>query len=72
MKLFVKAKPGAYEERVLQIDLTHFEVSVREPPEHGLANRAIVRALAEHLDVSPSRLSLARGFSSRNKVIELL
>ena len=68
MRIFVKARPGAREERVEKIDATHFLVSVREPPENGLANLVIRKVLADHLGISAARLTLKSGFSSRQKV----
>lgn len=71
MKLFVHAKPKSKEERVEQIDDTHFIVRVKEAPEGGKANEAVIRVLARHLDVAQSRLSLVRGSSGKQKVLEL-
>lgn len=70
MRFYVQAKPKSKEERVEQIDDTHFIVRVKEAPEGGKANEAVVKALAEHLDIAPSRLSLVRGSSGKQKVIE--
>lgn len=70
MRLYVQAKPKSREERVEQLDDTHFIVRVKEAPEGGKANEAIIRALARHLGVAPSRLSLARGSSGKQKAIE--
>lgn len=70
-KFFVSVKPGAYEERVEQQDATHFTIAVREPPEKGLANRAVCRAVAIHLAIPQSRVSIRSGFTSRHKVVEV-
>lgn len=72
MKFFVTAKPMAKEERVEKIDSEHFVVSVKEPPIQGRANQAILKALARFLDVAPSRLRILSGYTSRQKVIEIL
>lgn len=72
MKIFVQAKPNAREERVEKIDETHFTVAVREPPVNGLANAAIRKALAGHFKIAPSCVRLISGFSSRNKVFEII
>ena len=72
MKIFVKAKPLAKEEKVEKIDETNFIVAVKEPPKEGKANRAIAKALASHFNVAPSRVSLVSGFSSKQKVFEIL
>ena len=72
MKIFVHAKPRAKAEHVEQLDASHFVVAVVEPPKNGEANRAILEALAEHFSVSPSRVHPVSGFSSREKVFEIL
>ena len=48
MKIFVKAKLNAKEERVERIDENNFIVAVKEPPVDGKANQAILKALAEY------------------------
>ena len=72
MRIFVHAKPRAKAERVEQLDASHFAVAVVEPPKNGEANRATAEALAEHFSVSPSRIRLVSGFSSREKIFEIL
>ena len=71
MKIFVAAKPGAREERVEEIDSTHFVVRVKEPAKEGRANWAVQRVLAKHLGIAPSHLRLLSGASSRQKVFEI-
>lgn len=71
MKIFVKAKPNAKEEKVEKISETHFVVSVKEPPIQGKANEAIVKALAGYFGVSSFRVRLIAGFSSKQKIFEI-
>ena len=71
MKIFVKAKPGAKETRVEAKDATHFNVAVVEPAHDGKANRAIVKALAQHLGIAPSRVVIISGVTLRQKVVEI-
>ncbi len=54
-----------------KIDDTHFEVSVTAPPVKGLANQAIVKAVAEYFKIAPSRVRIISGFTSRQKVLEI-
>ena len=77
-KVYVKAKPRAQKREVRQIDPPegrtgelHFEVAVTEAPEKGLANKAVLKALAEYLDMPVSRLSVVSGAAWRNKIIEI-
>ena len=72
MKIFVTAKPRAKEERVEKIDDSHFAVAVKEPPVEGQANAAIITALAGFLNIAPTRLKIVSGYTSRQKVIEIL
>ena len=44
-------------------------VAVRELAEGGKAIRAIEKAVARHLGVAPSRVSVVSGFTSRTKVV---
>jgi uncharacterized protein len=72
MKIFVKVKPNAYEERVEKTDESHFNISVVEPPANGLANRGVVKVLAEYMKIAPSRIRVAKGFTSKQKVVEII
>lgn len=72
MRISVKAKPNAREEKVEKIDDNNFVVSVTEPPEKGKANDAIRNALAVYFKIGSSRVKIVSGYSSRNKVIEIL
>ena len=49
----------------------HFEVSVKEPPIAGRANMAIIKAVAGHFKVAPSRVRIISGFTSRQKILEI-
>ena len=80
MKIFVKAKPGAKTMRVERIDEglfnvkkdeARFVVAVKEPPIDGRANQAIEKAIAAYFHVPPSRVRMAKGHTSKNKVLEL-
>ena len=71
MRISVKAKTGARKEFVEKINEKEFIVSVKEPPIDGRANWAITRAVAEHFNISPSRVSIVSGQTSKNKILEI-
>ncbi len=71
MKIFIKAKPGAREQKIEQTDEAHFTISVKEPPVQGRANQAIVTALAEYFSVGHDQVRIISGYTSRNKTIEI-
>ena len=72
MKIFVTVKPGAKREEIKSADGTHLTVSVRAQAHEGKANDTVIAALAEHFDVAPSRIRMMKGFSSRQKIVEIL
>jgi len=71
MKIFVRVKPKAKEEKVLKINDKNFKVSVKEAPEKGRANRAVLKALADYFGTSHSNIKIISGFASKLKVIEI-
>ena len=71
MKIFVKVKPKAKEEKVQKISETNFKVWVREAPEKGRANLAVIRVLADYFDTSQSSIKIDSGSKSRLKIIEI-
>ncbi len=72
MRIFVKAKPSAREEKVEKMDDLNYTVSVKEPPVKGKANEAIRNALAVYFKVGSSAVKIVAGYSSRNKIVEII
>lgn len=71
MKIFVQAKPKSKIEKVKQIDAANFAVWVKEPPADGRANKAVIKILADFLNIAPSRLTIISGHTAKKKVIEV-
>ncbi len=71
MRIYIKTKPAAHENKVEKNDETHFTVWVKEPPQNGLANRGVIRNLAEYFDVPQSTVVIKTGFTSKSKIIEI-
>lgn len=71
MKIIVLAKPRSRQKRVAKNSDGSYTVWVSEPADEGRANRAILRALAEHLDIPQSRIELIFGHSGKKKIFEI-
>ena len=71
MKIFIKVKPKAKEEKVEKIDDINFKVSVKESPEKGKANSAVMRALADYFNTNQSNVRIISGSTSKLKIIEI-
>lgn len=72
MKIVVHAKPNAKIPRVEQKSDGSFIVAVQEPPREGRANAAIAATIAEKLGKRRYEIVLVSGFSSREKIFEVL
>jgi hypothetical protein len=69
-RLAVRVTPGAREQSVVIADGV-VQVKVRAPADKGAANAAVIALLAEALDCPPSRLTLLRGATSRQKLFRV-
>src|SRR5205823_12986337 len=63
----VRAQPGARKAGVLGEQAGALKVAVTAPPEDGRANKALVEALRDALDLKRSQVELLSGETSRNK-----
>lgn len=72
MKITVLAKTKKKENKVVKIDDTTFKVYVKEAPEEGKANNAIIKLLAEYFSVPKSNIQLLLGETSKQKVFVIL
>ena len=65
----IRVRPRARNDEVGPERAGALLVSVTAPPVDGKANDAVCRLLAKALGVAPSRLSVQRGGSARDKVV---
>ncbi len=79
MKIFVKAKTGQKENKIISPPLKlipdnedeWYSVSVKERPVEGRANDAIIKLLATYFKTSRSQVKLISGAVSKRKVFEI-
>jgi uncharacterized protein YggU (UPF0235/DUF167 family) len=69
-RLALHVTPGARSEN-MAIGAGKLAVKVRAKPADGAANEAVLRLLADALGVAPSGLTLLRGATSREKLVQL-
>ena len=69
-RLPVRVTPGARVE-VLELGDAALIAKVRAKPEDGKANAAVIDLVARGLGVAPSRLTLLKGATSRDKLLSL-
>ncbi len=71
MRIRVRVKPGAREEKVSRELDGSLLVSVRARAQEGKANEAVVKAVAKALRVPKSSVRIVSGLSSRTKTLEV-
>ena len=71
MKIFVKVKPSAKEEKIVKVDDNHYRISVKEPPVGGRANTAVSASLATFFKIPKANVKIVSGLTTRDKVIEI-
>jgi len=69
--LSVRLQPRASVNEIGQALGNELRIKVTAPPVDGAANEALVRLLAERLGCARNQVELARGHSSRHKVVRL-
>jgi uncharacterized protein (TIGR00251 family) len=70
-RIVVRVQPRAHADEIAGERNGALVVRVTAPPAEGRANNAARKLLAKRLGVAPSRVSVVRGASSRDKLIEV-
>ena len=69
-RLAVRVTPGARVE-ALAVEDGRVIAKVRAKPQDGAANAAVIALLAQALGCAPSRITLSRGATSREKLVRV-
>ena len=72
MRLALRVQPGAKRSTLLaRLASGEWKVAVAAPPLEGRANEAVVELVSELLGVKRRQVTVARGASSRSKLVEV-
>jgi uncharacterized protein (TIGR00251 family) len=71
VRITVRVQPRSARDRVVGVYAGALKVQVTAPPVEGAANQAVVDLLAAWLRVPRRAVSVIRGQSSRDKVLEI-
>jgi uncharacterized protein (TIGR00251 family) len=70
VRITVKAKTRAKTETVTLADGI-YTVAVKAQPVDGKANEAIIKAIAAHFKVAPSKVSIVSGHTAKLKIVDI-
>jgi uncharacterized protein (TIGR00251 family) len=70
-RLRLRVSPGSGRSAIVGRHGDAWKVRVTAPPEHGRANEAVVRLLADALAVPRTSVTLVSGHGAREKIVEL-
>jgi uncharacterized protein (TIGR00251 family) len=70
MIISVRLQPKSSQNR-LEKDGETYKAWVSAPPVDGAANEALIKLIAKHFGVAPSKVNIVRGHTSREKVLEV-
>ncbi len=68
MKISIKVKPQAKEDKVKKIGLNNYTVWVKAKAVEGKANQAVIKVLSEYFHTPKSGILLIKGAKARDKV----
>ena len=70
-RLKLRVSPGARRPGIAGRHGDAWKVRVTPPPEHGRANEAVLRLVAETLAVPREAVTIVSGHGARDKIVEL-
>jgi uncharacterized protein len=71
MEIELKVKTKAKQEKIEKINEKSFIVWVKEAPEKGKANQAVIKVVAKFLKISQNNIKILRGKASSHKILEI-
>jgi len=71
MFLTIKIIPRSSRNEIKEMPNGDWRIKLTAPPVDGKANEALIELLAEHFDVSKSKIKIVRGPTSKNKIVDI-
>lgn len=72
MRIYITTNPGSKTNRIEKINDEHYKIAVTARPTDGKANEALIALVAEYFKVHKSDVFIVSGFTSRQKVLEII
>ncbi|UXE61947.1 MAG: DUF167 domain-containing protein [Woronichinia naegeliana WA131] len=72
MKISVKVKANAKQQKIEAIADGSLKISLKSPPIDGKANLELISLLAKHFQVSKSQVMIKSDQNNKSKIVEIL
>lgn len=72
MKIKVRVKPNAKQEKIEKVSGDSYVIWVKEKPQDGKANYAVRELLSDYLGLPKSRIILSFGEKSKEKIFTII
>lgn len=69
MKIAIKVKANAKQEKVEKLGEGEFAVWVKAPAKEGKANKALAAILSKYFGVAKTRITILQGEKNKNKLV---
>ncbi len=69
-KIYVKVRPNSKKNEIKKTD-NGYKISVTSAPENNKANQAVIDLLASFFKICKTKIKTVKGFSCREKIIEI-
>jgi uncharacterized protein (TIGR00251 family) len=70
-RISVRVIPNASKTEVVGREGSTWKIRLAAPPVDGKANDALIRFLADALDIAPSQIEILKGHSSKTKILSV-
>jgi uncharacterized protein (TIGR00251 family) len=71
MKIQVKVKPNAQQQKIEETADGSLVIRLKSTPVDGKANRELIQLLAAKFKVAQSQITIKSGLASKNKLVEI-
>lgn len=72
MILNIKLIPNSSINKIVSKEGSNWRIKLMTPPIEGKANQALIKFLAEELDIAKNKIKIISGEKSRDKKVEIL
>ncbi len=69
-RIFVRVRPGSAKAGISRVG-DEIRIKIHSRPEGGKANTELIEVISKKLRIPKSGIKIVKGFTSRNKIIEI-